>query len=324
MKGSNRVAAMLGVMLIAQGCARTARLDVVRPATLNAAPFGNSFEVRSFEGDPEGATLVQGALRERILASLNRAITLVERDGGLAVQGGIVRFQYDETEAREAEQCSHSETVNNQVRTVNHPCTRLIRRGVAQAAVTFSVVVPATGQVLFSRTYESSRRDERTGRAGPYPQDRIDPAPLDAVGLKTGAIRDVVDGFARVILPWRDTLELEFEGCGGDARCDRAYAALREQRLETAEGMYSTVIGAEGAPVPPPERPRVGDAYFNRAMVRMIRGNYGAAFIDLQRALELRPDRDAWRERYRALEELARDQDSLRAQQGLAPAQAAP
>jgi hypothetical protein len=193
----------------------------------------------------------------------------------------------------------------------------VVRRGEAHSTIEFTVVGVATGQVMFSRQYEGSRSAQSTGRVGPYPSDTIALAPLDHHGMMLASLEDTVAQFARVILPWTDSVELRFEGCDGDDRCAQGYSAVQAQRLDAAEALFTAVIGAEGAAVPPPQRERVGDAYYNRAMLRMIRGTYGGAFIDLQRAMELRPGRSEWTERYRELELLARDQEALRAQHGV-------
>jgi hypothetical protein len=307
-------------LLAMGGCARTAQLEVLRPALINASAFGNSFEVRGFQGDPQAAMQVQSSLRARIASSLNHAITLVMANGGLAVQGVITRFDYHQEEQRRSDTCSHTETTNGQERSVNHPCTTITISGIVNAGVSFTVLAPATGQVIFSREYSAQTRGEMTRREGPYPQDNVIRGQINVSELQHNSLEQTVDQFARVILPWRDTVEVTFEGCAGDGRCTQAYDAVQAQRLDVAEQILTTVTGADGAPVSEQDRNRVSEAIFNRAMVRMLRGNYGAAFIDLQRAIELRPDKEEWRGRFQQLEQLARDQETMRAQQGLQPA----
>ncbi|MFO0559099.1 MAG: hypothetical protein U0269_13880 [Polyangiales bacterium] len=310
--------ALLGASLLpTQACYRTAQLDVVRPALINAAPFGNSYEVRPSEGDVQAGEQIRSGLRARIVASLNRGITLVEANGGLAVQANIRRLEYAEHDARTEARCSHSETVDGQQVQREHPCTNIARTGELQAQVEFRVIVSATQHVLFSRTYESARSTVVRGREGPYPADRVALSVIDPRPLRAQAIDDVVASFAPVILPWMDTVELNFEGCDGDARCTRAYELVQQRNLEGAEQLVTQVAGADGAQIPQGQRVRVGEALYNRAMIRMLRGVYGGAFIDLQRAIELVPDREGFRQRSRQLEQLARDQDSLREQQGV-------
>lgn len=313
------VALSLTAALSLGACARTAQLDVLRPAMINAAPFGNSFEVREFQGDPQASAQLQSALRERIASSLNHAITLVMANGGLAIQGSILRNEFHQEEQQRSETCTHTERVNNQDRTVNHPCTRIVTTGIFDVSVGYSVVVPATNQVLFSREYSSQRRSELSRRFGPYPGDASTSGQINPAQLKHDAFEHTVEQFSRVILPWRDTVEVTFEGCAGDARCSQAYEAVQAQRLDAAEEILNAVTGPDGTPIAEADRNRVSEAIYNRAMVRMLRGVYGAAFIDLQRAIELRPDKEEWRGRFQELEQLARDQDALREQQGGGP-----
>ncbi len=301
----------------APGCYRTAQLDIVRPAMLNGAPYGNTYDVRPVEGDPEAGEQIRANLRARIVNSLNRAIVLLETGGSIAVQANVRSVAYNENETRAEATCSHTERVGGRDVSRNHPCTSLVRTGELRAQVEFRVLVAATNHVLFSRSYDSARTRRVTGRVGPYPADTVAMVAIDPVALRAEALDDVVAQFAPVILPWRDTVEVNFEGCDGDARCTQAYEAVQQRALEPAEQLVTQVIGQEGAPVAEAQRVRVGEAYYNRAMVRMLRGTYGGAFIDLQRAIELQPQRDTFRQRYRQLEQLARDQEALREQHGV-------
>ncbi len=315
-----RLAFSLLTAAFAAGCtSRTAQLEVIRPAMLNAAPFGNTFEVREFQGDPGVSIQLQTMLRSRISSSLNHAIALVPANGGLVIRGTILRYDFHVEEQRANETCSHTETVNGTQRSVNHACVVITITGIASATVNYSVVVAATNQIIFSREYPMQSRGTMRRKEGPYPADNVILGQLDQPGLMGDALTQTVDQFARVILPWSDTVEVSFEGCAGDARCNQAYEAVQAQRLEVAEQILTAVTGPDGAPVTETDRNRVSEAVYNRAMVRMLRGTYGGAFMDLQRAIELRPDKEDWRGRFQALEQLARDQDALRAQQGLPP-----
>ena len=301
----------------AQGCYRTAQLDVVRPASLNAAPYGNNFEVLPIEGDPSAGERIRAALRQRIAESLNRAITLSETGGAIAIQGAIRQLEMHVNDERASATCSHTERVNGRDVSRQHACTNITRTATLSAQVELRVYVANNQQVLFTRTYDATETTRVRGREGPYRADFIALANIDPIPLRDAALDEIVERFARVILPWRDTVELNFEGCDGDARCAQAYDRVRQRDLAGAEQLVTQVIGAEGAPVAAQQRVRVGEAFYNRAMVRLIRGAYGGAYIDLQHAIQLLPDREGFRARYQQLEQLARDQDAMRQQQGI-------
>lgn len=301
----------------AQGCYRTAQLDVVRPASLNAAPYGNNFEVLPVEGDPSAGERIRQALRQRITESLNRAITLSETGGAIAIQAAIRRLELNVNDERANGTCSHTERVNGRDVNRSHTCTNITRIGTLSAQVELRVFVTNNQQVIFTRTYDATQVTRVRGREGPYRADFIALGNIDPIPLRDAALDEIVERFARVILPWRDTVELNFEGCDGDARCTQAYDRVQQRDLQGAEQLVTQVIGADGAPVPEQQRVRVGEAYYNRAMVRLIRGLYGGAYLDLQHAIQLLPDREGYRTRYQQLEQLARDQDAMRQQQGI-------
>ncbi len=315
-------AALLASLSSGTGCARIARLDIVRPALLNAAPFGNTYQVHAFEGDVESVVYVQSRLRQRIANSLNRSIALVEAQGGLVFVGAIPRVEYSQSETRNNVRCTHRERVNGRERNVDHTCTEITRIGVVETQVEFRIVQGSTGQVLATRVYDSSESVRVRGRIGPYASDFI-PFPLiDQRALRDGALEDAVERFSRVILPWRDHLELNFEGCAGEARCTQGFDAVQAGRLDVAEALFTAVVGDDTSPVAEQQRERVGEAHYNRAMVRTIQNNYIGASADLQRAIGLLPQRDVYRARLHELEILARDQQLLR-QQLAQPAQPA-
>jgi tetratricopeptide (TPR) repeat protein len=310
---------VLVMLCCASACARrTAELSVVRPALINAAPFGNQYEVRAFDGDPVAAAFIGRALRARIVQSLNRSIVLVEQGGGLAISGEIGRLEYSEREERERATCYRTEGSGSSQQTVSYACTRPVRVGTLAALVEFRVAVASSGQVLFARAYEASRSARVEGAPGAI---TVSPeaVTLDARAMRDDALEELVERFSRVILPWRQTVEVTFEPCDGDARCDQGYQAVQAQRLDVADALFTRVLEADRGAVAHEQRTRVADAYYNRAMVRLIQGQFGPAFMDLQRALQLDPQRELFRQRFQLLENLARDQEALRQQVGARP-----
>jgi hypothetical protein len=126
---------VLAAVAGAPGCYRTAQLDIVRPAMLNGAPYGNTYDVRPVEGDPEAGEQIRANLRARIVNSLNRAIVLLETGGSIAVQANVRSVAYNENETRAEATCSHTERVGGRDVSRNHPCTSLVRTGELRAQV---------------------------------------------------------------------------------------------------------------------------------------------------------------------------------------------
>ncbi|MDP3277104.1 MAG: hypothetical protein Q8Q09_18070 [Deltaproteobacteria bacterium] len=302
--------------LALSGCARRAQLDVLRPAMLNAAAHGYSYEVRNFDGNPSATSEVIATLRTAISTSLNPAIVLVNQQGGLVIEGGVGEYFYTEQESRDNATCSHQEGSGSSRRTVQHACTRIVRVGRASARVDFRVTATSSNQVVYARSFANTAERRATWQVGPYPADNTVPVAIDPNRVLSEALQGAVQPFMHVILPWRDSIELEFEGCGGDARCNQGFEAVQARDLVSAERLFSAVVGST-PPSNAGEIERVSDALYNRAQVRMLQGVYGGAFVDLQQALQLRPTREQWRTRYSQLEQLAQDQAALRAQHGL-------
>jgi hypothetical protein len=334
---------VLVLLCCASACARrAAELSVVRPAVINAAPFGNRYEVREFDGDPVASAYIGRALRARIVQSLNRSIVLVEQGGGLAISGSIGRLEYGEREERARATCSRTEGTSNTQRTdtsfswgqaasgsrtegtsntqrtVSYECTRPVRVGTLAALVEFRVTVTGSGEVIFARSFETSRTARIEGLPGAVSVSPNE-GTIDAGALRDDALEELVERFSRVILPWRQTVEVTFETCDGDARCDQGYQAVQAQRLDVADALFTRVLEADRGAVAAEQRTRIADAYYNRAMVRMIQGQFGPAFMDLQRALQLDPQRELFQQRFQLLENLARDQEALRQQVGVQP-----
>lgn len=312
-------------LVTSAGCARTATFRVTHPAMINAAAVGNTMTVGPFE--PNGfvaeAEEIRSDLANRIMNSLNRNIRLLESNGGIVITGAILTNEYQENITRDERTCTRRVVTgrDEQGRELtalrSYPCANLTRHGHANSRIQFRVTVGSTGQVIFDRIYERTKTQQTTGRESPYADENSVPDAIDGQAMLHNLRREITEEFSRVILPWQEEVSVEFEDCAGDPRCTNGYEAAKRGDLATADAWFTQVIGPysrPNTPVPPEQTERIGEALFNRGLVRGYMGRYAQAVADITRAIALRPGHDRWTEELRNVQSLARDQEALRAQ----------
>ena len=124
-----------------------------------------------------------------------------------------------------------------------------------------------------------------------------------------------------MILPWQESVTVEFEDCNGDARCRQGYDLVQAGNLAGAEPIFTQVIGAyqnAAMPVPPNESEKIGEAFYNRGLTRSYLGQYARAVADLTRAISLRPDETDWQQELQSAQQMSHDQEALRQQGAVA------
>jgi hypothetical protein len=323
---------LASVYFLGTACSsRTATFNVTRPAMLNAAAVGNTMSVGQFAAtNPAYLPAAQEfsvQLQHRIVNSLNPAIRLVTTSGGVEIRGLVLSNDYSEQINRNDRTCSRqveNGRVNGvtQYRTENYSCADLRRVGSGVSRVQFTVVQSHDGRVIFDQVFEHINTITTTGLASPY-NDARQPAGINP-DAATGVARGInLERFARVILPWREAVTVEFEDCNGDAKCRQAYEMIQQGNLAGAEPLFTEVIGqytVATMPVPPADAERVGEALFNRGLVRQYMGRYAQSVGDLSRAIQLRPDESDWQSQLEGARQMAQDQEALR-QQGAVTAE---
>lgn len=315
----------LSALSIGSGCARTATFAVTRPAMLNAAAVGNTMSVGGVAAptgmpqDLQAAGEIVADLTGRISRSLNPSIRLLASGGGVVITGAVLGNQYAENIEQSAGTCTRQVPayVNGRqtTRTESYACTTLRRVGTASARLQFQVTHGTSNESLFDRTYEDSATTATTGVISPY--ERRDPPPIDGGGMLHNLRAHLVDHFARVILPWQESVTVEFEDCDGDARCRQGYDLVQAGNLAGAEPLFTQVIGQyqnATLPVPPNEAEKIGEAFYNRGLTREYLGRYTQAVADITRAMQLRPDESDWQHELESAQQMARDQEALRQQ----------
>jgi hypothetical protein len=302
--------------LLLAACGAHARFEIIRPALFDASPYGNTYTVAPVGGvDARAAYRVQSSLEQRIVHSLNPSIRLLVAGGGVIVGADVVDHSYREDLTNRADTCYRSESYRDaygrvQTRSVPYTCYHYTRTGYAHSAIRFTLTIASTGQVIFDRTYEGS--DSVSTSA-------INAAPpgIDSDRMLFALVDGAVDDFARVILPWRDTVEVAFTDCGGGEGCDEAFRAIQQNDLRTAEAIYTRILGPydDATAVPSGEDAEiVAETLFNRGVVRAYTGSFELGIADIQRALSIQPNHDDWRAELAQIEALAAEQDQLRQQ----------
>ncbi len=307
------------------GCAsRTATFRVTRPAMLNAAEVGNTMTVAAVTTTnpaylPAAAEIV-AELQARISQSLNRSIRLVGQGGGVVITGSVLSHDYAEQMNRNDRTCSRqvpNGTRNGvtQYRTDTYRCTDLQRVGTGISRIQFTLTNGQSNQVIFDQMFEMTQSVTTTGVVSNY--ENRTPAFIDGNQLVQRARNVNVERFAHVILPWQEDVTVEFEDCNGDNRCQQGFELVRSGGLERAEPLFTEVIGQFQSPavaVPPTEAERIGEAFFNRGLVRMYAGRHTLAVADFTRAIAIRPGEDEWGAQLQDAQRQARDQEALRQQ----------
>ncbi len=311
--------ASLALALAAAGCGSSARFQVVRPALLDASPFGNTFTVSAFGGRyPDASYEVQRLLQQHITTSLNPSIRLLGQGGGVFVTGEVLAYDYGEQMSRDARTCTRTQRYQDaqgrwQTRNENYACTQYTRTGSARVVVRFVVQIASTGQWVYDQTYEDS--DSVVTSATDQEPARIDPRAMLS-NLDAG----LVAGMARRIKPWEESV---FTDCAGAEGCDAAFRRVQASDLFGAEQIYTQILGPYSEPIAVPEDDAdiVSQTLYNRGVVRAYSGSYELALADLQRACDMRPDRPEWRDMLAEVERTAEESDRLRQQiEGAAPA----
>lgn len=324
----------LASLLFLVGCAHHVSFTVVRPAMLDASEAGNTFDVRMRSGRPDAVADIESQLRDRFARSLNPSIRLIGQGGAVLVTGDIVRHDAASEVVAEATSCTRNVSYRDPrtgamlTRSESYACTNFYRTGSATLEVRFQVVLAATGRVIFDRVYPRSTSDRVSGgsvpghvASGPVYENMVPygarPANLDFEGWFRDARWQVVDEFARVVLPYEDEVTVEFTDCGSAEGCDEALQLIEAGDLEGAERTYTGILrGYDNASlaVAPEDTEIVADTLFNRGIVRAYLGSFELALEDLNRAVELAPDEDLFQRERANVDALAEESDALRRQ----------
>lgn len=324
----------LASLLFLVGCAHHVSFTIVRPAMLDASEAGNTFDVRLRTGRPDAVADIENQLRDRFARSLNPSIRLIGQGGAVIVTGDVLRHDTTSELVAEATSCTRNVPYRDPrtgvmtTRSESYPCTNFYRNGSATLEVRFQVVLAASGRVVFDRVYPRSTSDRAAGgtvpghvASGPVYEGMVPygarPPELNFEGWFADARYQVVNEFARVVLPYEDEVTVEFTDCGSAEGCDEALALIEAGDLEGAERVYTEILRGYDNPslaVAPEDTEIVADTLFNRGIVRAYLGSFEVALDDLNRAVELAPGEDLFQRERANVDALAEEADALRRQ----------
>jgi tetratricopeptide (TPR) repeat protein len=192
---------------------------------------------------------------------------------------------------------------------VERPCTRYHRLGKAHVAIAFNLTASATGQVIAAHTYEDS------DRSSTHATDE-QPAAINSGAMLEGLRSNITARFAKVILPWRETLRVVFGRCG-DARglCEAGAASVRAGDFESAISSFQSAIQQLEA-APERDNDDIAEAYWNRGIAREYSGDFPGAIADIVQASQLNPGHRTYPVELQNVRQMQAEQEQLR-QQGV-------
>jgi hypothetical protein len=296
------------------GCANTVHFNITRAAMINLAPAGNTVSVGAIapKGNPEAAADVTADIQYRVSHSLNPSIRLLASGGGVIVDGSVDADGYAEHTETVSATCSR--TVDDgvdangtpQSHSESYDCSYDVTVGVATSQLSLRIVSGSGGRVILAQTYTQSDSATNPNAAG--------------VAQLRHNVRDAAVGdFARTILPYDEVVTERFKDCDGDSRCKRGFHLVSSGDLEGAEALFSQVIGGfdTGSVVPGKRTKEIGEAFYDRGVTRVYLGRYAEAVADMEKAIQLQPQRKKWPQEVVSFKIMARDRQALHDQGAL-------
>ncbi len=311
-------AAVLG----AAGCGTTSvSMLVVRPALINAQPYGGTASVAGVVASNPVQVPVANALRaeieQAILAGHGGVVRLVQVGGGLAITGKIdeygVAFETDEEDARcklktkvKVEQGS-AETEQP----ADRPCKRYRSRWQARMITTVRIS-SSQGQILFYRQLVQAR-DGTT----PWREDEV-PTPPNQDGTLLQLRRAMAEQIAWLVVPHRERVTAVLYDCEAPAEaiCQSGARLLAASNYQGALDTYAQALEAlrKRPGIPASE---LAEVHWNRAIVAKYGRMFDLAIQELQEAIRL--DNSAtYRNQLIEVQKAAEDHNRL-IDQGLGP-----
>ena len=301
------------LVMLGTGCAaRTVEFSITRPALLNLEPAGNTISLGTIDpnGQAEAAAQVTAELRDLIAHSPNPSIHLVA-SGGVDVEGSIVADSYSEsTETVPAtcmqkvdDGCDPITGVCSSWHFEDYDCSYNVTTGTGASSIRLRIIAASDHHTILDQTYTST-------------ESITNPSKADAAKLPPKLRSASVADFARVIVPWKDSVSERFKDCDVDSRCKQGLDRVKAHDLPGADAFYTEVIGAyaTGGQVPENEAKRIGEAFYDRGVTRAHEWRYSEAIADMQKAIALQPKRAKWPQELASLQQLARDHQALRDQ----------
>ena len=289
---------MIGLIVavpLLYGCGHAAKFTVVADPVLDyyERPNAGNFQIVSVSSTSRSGNavvpLVETALRNEAMAarSIDPEIQLVTSNGGTLISARVLEWTLDIGD----EQCTIN--VDGNQRTFNQ---RAVRDNADGRLVIEFIVTDPSGSVLFTQDYLHTVDEQSTGRLSNESRCNNPPDPLTPQGILAESVPFVVSIFAPAIFPYTFEVRERFDQCDGHDACDAVVDLAREGDLQTADEMLSdALIVYEDAGINDDNTRAVAGLLRNRAIVRRYSGDRHGALEDLERAIQLSPNENAWR-----------------------------
>lgn len=294
---------VIAVVLIGLSCRPVATFGVLRPAQINAQDFGGTMTVQTFGGPGEAAMAVTRELRRRVGESEGGVVRYVRSGAGLLVHGEVADHTYRERLDRRSKMCSRTGGFGDRMYERSYMCSSYTRTGHAHVAITFYVIATESGEQVMSLTLEDSwhamtRRDQSL------------PAKIDGTSMLVKMRQTLIERFAKIVLPWREQVEVRFGRCGrAQVHCEAGIEALRTGRFKRARGAFSAALRQlekSGG------RDRhIAGAFYNLGLAREYSAEFEGAISAIRRASKLDPENDEYRRELRNVRRMRREREEL-------------
>lgn len=282
-------------LLLAAACGTSSvQMVVVRPAVINARPYGGSVSIAGFQPlRPEFYEVASQFHQELAAAVINSVGGVVQlRDsGGLIASGQIRDYSVQLTERQRIQQCTDRQQVTQSgvttTQNVQHSCTYYWLDWHAHVAVTFRVT-SSQGQTLYWRNHFAERRGTTS-----QVRDNTPIAPF-APPILRELRAQVVEQLAAVIVPHRVRVTATFYDCKPPAEdaCAQGVKFMAASNYDAALAAYSDAIARiTAAKLPPAE---LAKAYYDRGLVFEYSRRFDEAIADYKYAITL-DDSSAYR-----------------------------
>ncbi len=279
--------AISAFMSLATACGTsTVQMVVVRPAMINARPYGDTVSVLGFQSPMPFLQGAAEALRmdveQRIVASPGGVVRLMQGPAGLQVSGsllehGVTSFVHD----RPAQCTDNVTVVQNGVKTQQSVTRNCVYRRIdwRVRVVAHVRVSTAQGQLIYLRSHMA----EESG----VTSEQVDIEPsLPYLEGKLSMLRArVAEQIAAVVAPHRDRVDVVFFDCEEPAKqaCAAGVQQFAASQYDQAEGAFTDAIGRLGNSKPADQ----AEAYWNRGLVYQFSRRFDQAMADFRKSCEL-------------------------------------
>ena len=281
----------LALSLTAACGTSTLSLVVVRPAVINAQPFGGSVTVAGFRSLRPEAVFAAEALRQDVVqqvrAGVGGVVQLVDGGGGMVATGELLTYDVVATERERTTTCAQQVVViKNNARvteTQQTPCTYYTYDWRASVRANLRVA-SAQGQVLYYRGHVAERSGSTNETLG---RPVIPPNAATLAGVLTELRVTVAEEMAHVLVPHRVRVNATFFDCAKPAK-ETCEAGMREMMNTRYDGAaqaftdaYAQLVAARA------ENNEVAKPLWNRALVYKYSRQFDKALIDLRESCRI-------------------------------------